>query len=57
MRASQSVTILGELFRKGLDRDVTTKFRVLGTPHFPHTSFTQEREEHLVAEFGAGFHV
>ena len=54
---SKPVYILGELLGQHLDRHFTPKLHISRTPHFTHTCFTQEREELVVACFGARFHI
>ena len=57
LESSEMVRIPGELFRQHFDGNFSPEFRILRTPHFTYTSFTQEREELVMTEFGAEFHV
>ena len=56
-KSCQTISVLSELFRQRLDRYFTPEFRITRTPYFSHATLTEEAEDLVMAEFGAGFHV
>ena len=53
----QTIRILGKLCWQRLDGNFPTELGVPRTPHFSHSTLTQEGADLVMAEFGAGFHV
>ena len=43
LKPCEAISVFGKLFWQRLYRNFTPEFRVLGTPHFPHSTLTQER--------------
>ncbi len=50
------MAIAGKPFGQKLDGDLAPELCVSRTPHFSHSTLTEECADLVVAEFGAGFH-
>ena len=55
LKPIQSLLVLGELFRKDFDRDVSAEFRIPRSVDLAHTAFADGLENLVMGEFVTSF--